>query len=162
MSVWRKMSAKDACQKNATVWILRPKFMQGSYSNRQTLVFPCFRKINVGVGIGEGPLLGVSRADSWPIYIKDASGKHGTPLTDVIADLDLGTLHPLRDAWLQLNVIHWPGQELFSVDNRRLYCLRPLTVLFSRFAHSAGSQPPFVVAMHGQRLTDAMMHAWCK
>ena len=46
----------------------------------------------------------------------------GRSLETVLDLLKQGKAHPLREPWLRLDVIVYEGQ-MFSVDNRRLYCL---------------------------------------
>ena len=47
----------------------------------------------------------------------------GRLLHEAIADLTSGNLDPLQDDWLVLDVVR-RNARLFSVDNRRLFCLR--------------------------------------
>ena len=51
--------------------------------------------------------------------------RDGHTVQHTIADLIDGRADPLRDEWLVLDVVTMHG-ELYSIDNRRLYCLKEL------------------------------------
>ena len=43
----------------------------------------------------------------------------GRSFADLINKLDAGTIQPLTAPFLKLDVVQWPGRELFSINNRR-------------------------------------------
>ena len=50
--------------------------------------------------------------------------KDGQSFADLINDLNHDRLDPLRESFLKLEVVEWPGQGLFALNNRRLFCLK--------------------------------------
>ena len=43
--------------------------------------------------------------------------KNGESFADLINNLNHGRLDPLRESFLKLEVVEWPGQGLFSLNN---------------------------------------------
>ena len=50
--------------------------------------------------------------------------RNGSSFEALVADLDAGSVCPLKDQFLKLDVFHWEGRGYFSVNNRRLPCLK--------------------------------------
>merc|ERR1712224_916960 len=56
----------------------------------------------------------------------DISGQfgNGKGFDELVIQLDNGFIDPLAVPFLKLDVFEWPGRGLYSINNRRLYCLK--------------------------------------
>ena len=57
----------------------------------------------------------------------------GHSFDELIKDSNRGRLQPLRQRLMNLEMIAWPGNGLFALNNRRLFCLQ-------RHQHVLGSR----------------------
>ena len=48
----------------------------------------------------------------------------GKSFEELISGLDYSQLDPLRESCLNLEVVKWPGQWLFALNTRQLFCLK--------------------------------------
>lgn len=58
------------------------------------------------------------------------SFRDGKPLAQLVKDFNDGRQHPLQ--MRSLNVVEWPGRVLFTLDHKRLWCLRMHGLAFSK------------------------------